>query len=297
MNCNVAALLLTACCCSHVAVAEVVTLEHQGLTLNANLEKGDGWPDGTMVLMTHGTLAHRGMEIMASLQQMLLDRGVGSLAINLSLGIDDRAAAMYDCPTPHTHRHTDAVDEIGAWVGWLQQQGVEAVALLGHSRGGNQTARYAAGNPAAVVSQVFLIAPATWEAEQQTSDYEQRYGTSLTPLYQQAEGLVAAGKGDQLMGPMGFIYCEGTRAAAGSVVSYYANDPDMDTPTLLPRIQLPTVIFAGTEDTAVIGLEEKVQPLADQGQVELVVMDGADHFFRDLYAEDLADIIVDHLGN
>ena len=53
---------------------------------------------------------------------------------------------MYDCATPHTHRHADAVEEIGAWLGWLQSQGVAKVALLGHSRGGNQTARFAAAH-------------------------------------------------------------------------------------------------------------------------------------------------------
>ena len=124
-------------------MADEVKLQHDGMTLNASLvTSADSWPAGPVVLMTHGTLAHRGMEIMAGLQDMLSERGISSLAINLSLGLDDRSAAMYDCATPHSHRHTDAVAEIGAWLEWLKGQGVKKIALLGHSRGGNQTARF-----------------------------------------------------------------------------------------------------------------------------------------------------------
>ena len=147
------------------AMAEEIKLPFQGMTLNANLIKaGDSWPAGPVVLMTHGTLAHRGMEIMAGLQSMFADRDISSLAINLSLGLDDRAAGMYDCATPHNHRHTDAVAEIGAWLEWLMAQGAEKVALLGHSRGGNQTARFAAATADPVVTNVILIAPQTWSA-------------------------------------------------------------------------------------------------------------------------------------
>ena len=72
---------------SAAALADDVRLPYQGMTLNASLEKSsDSWPAGPVVLMTHGTLAHRGMEIMAGLQSMLADRGISLLAINLSLG-------------------------------------------------------------------------------------------------------------------------------------------------------------------------------------------------------------------
>lgn len=267
-----------------------------GLTLNANLEVTDSWPRGPVVLLTHGTLAHRGMEIIAGLQSMLSERGVTTLAVNLSLGVDDRSAAMYDCPNPHTHRHTDAVGEISAWVGWLKGQGAERILLLGHSRGGNQAARYAAAQPDPTISQLVLVAPQTWEEDQAARDYEQRYKTPLTPLLERAQERVQAGQGAELLGPMGFLYCDGTRASAETVVSYYAPDPDMDTPRLLSRIGVPVVVFAGTADTSVAGLIEKTQPLADGEKIRLEVIDGADHFFRDLYSEDIADVVAELAG-
>jgi pimeloyl-ACP methyl ester carboxylesterase len=278
-------------------LAEEVKLPHQGMTLNASLEKSaDSWPAGPVVLMTHGTLAHRGMEIMAGLQSMFADRGISSLAINLALGLDDRPAGMYDCATPHTHRHTDAVAEIGAWLGWLKAQGAEKVALLGHSRGGNQTARFAATTTDPVVTAVILIAPQTWSAEYAAADYEKRYGKPLAPVLAKAQALVESGKGDTPMDPVDFIYCEQTSATAAAFVSYYATDPDMDTPTVIPGIKVPVLVVAGSEDTAVKGLPEKIEPLADGERVQLLVVDGADHFFRDLYSEDIADAVAELLG-
>ena len=278
---------------SVAAAAEEVRIDHDGLVLNASLEEAGTWPEGPVVLLVHGTLAHRQMEIIRALQGMLADRGLASLAVNLSLGIDDRAAAMYDCAAPHTHRHDDAVDEIDAWVEWLRGQGVERIALLGHSRGGNQVARYAAADPDPAVSSVILVAPQTWDAESAAADYEKRYETPLAPVLEEAESLVAAGKGGQLMGPMGFIYCEDTEATAAAVTSYYAPDPALDTPTVIPDIEVPVLVYAGTADQVVDGLVEAVEPLADGERVRLEVLDGAGHFFRDLYSEDIADGVAD----
>lgn len=140
------------------ANADEIKLEHAGLTLNANLSPAqDDWQSGTVFLITHGTLAHNGMEIIATLQGLLADQGITSLAPTLSLGLDDRHG-MYDCAVPHTHKHTDALDEIGVWLGWLKQQGVKQVVLVGHSRGGNQTAWFAAERMDPAVKGVLLIA-------------------------------------------------------------------------------------------------------------------------------------------
>ncbi|MDH3980305.1 MAG: alpha/beta hydrolase [Gammaproteobacteria bacterium] len=289
-------ILLLGLCLSFSTMAGVVTLSHDGRTLNANLEQaGSDVSTGPVVLMTHGTLAHRGMEIMAGLQGMFADRGISSLAINLSLGLDDRAAAMYDCATPHTHTHTDAVGEIGAWLGWLKAQGVSTVALLGHSRGGNQTARFAADHDDPVVSAVLLVAPMTQDAAYALQDYKKRYGKELAPLLAKAQKMVAEGKGSEMMAGVDFIYCEDTSATAEAFLSYHGPDEKMDTPRLLTGIRAPVTVFAGTEDTVVKGLIGKVEPLADGKAISLVTMDGADHFFRDLYSEDIADLVAELL--
>jgi pimeloyl-ACP methyl ester carboxylesterase len=277
------------------AYAEEMKLQLENLTLNANLEKGEDWPTGPTVLITHGTLSHNKSEIMTALQELFLENGVSSLSINLGLGLNDRHGP-YDCNTPHTHKHEDAVDEIDAWLGWLKKQGVTQVILLGHSRGGNQTAWYAAEHDDLVVKKVVLVAPQTWSPEYAARNYEKNHGKPLAPVLEEAESLVVADKSETAMKHTDFIYCKDTTASAEAVVSYYAPDPRKDTPFLLPKINKPVLVFAGTEDQVVKGLDEKLAPMAEAGDIELEVMEGADHSFRDLYAEDLVERSIEFIN-
>ncbi len=281
---------------SQFSQAEPVTLEHKGLVLNANLETADeAWQEKPVILMTHGTLAHGQMEIMSSLQELFSERGYSSLSISLSLGLSERTG-MYDCPVPHNHKHTDALDEIGIWQEWITDQGVESIILLGHSRGGNQTAWYASelkeGSP---VKGVILIAPASNRIDYLAADYKKRYEVDLAPLVEKANKLIADGKGDTMMENVDFIYCQKTSATAASFASYYADDPRMETPNILKEFSLPVMVFAGSEDTVVINLEEKIEALGGKENIQMSVIDGADHFFRDLYAEDLADEAIEFI--
>jgi len=275
--------------------AEEVKLVHNGLSLNANLEQADDWPAGPVILMTHGTLSHNKNELMTALQGLFLENGVSTLAINLGLGRDDRHGP-YDCATPHTHKHDDAVAEIGLWLDWLKNQGVKQVSLLGHSRGGNQTAWFAAEHDDPVISKVLLVAPQTWSPEYAAKDYEERYGKALAPVLSEARKLVAASKSGEPMAHTDFIYCKDTTVTAGAFVSYYETDMRQDTPHLLPDIKKPVLVFAATEDQVVKGLDKTLAPVAEAGVIELEVMEGADHSFRDLYAEDLVERAVEFIG-
>ncbi len=288
-------LLMLALTLTGPAHADEVTLKAADLTLNARLEQADNWPSGPVVLITHGTLSHNGSEIITALQELLQENGVSSLAINLSLGIDNRHGS-YDCAVPHKHRHQDAIDEIGQWLDWLKKQGAEKVVLMGHSRGGNQTAWFAAEHDDPVISKVVLIAPQTWSPDYAAKDYQKRYGKPLAPLLEKAQNLVQQKKGQTLLKNIGFIYCKDASASADAIVSYYAADPRMDTPHLLPKISKPVLVFAGSEDQIVKGLEQQLKPLAASGKIELETIDGADHFFRDLYIEDLVDRTVEFIA-
>ncbi len=62
------------------ANADEVTLRHKGLMLNASLDLAAGkqLTDGVM-LITHGGLAHRDMEIITALQTLLKQKGYSTL--------------------------------------------------------------------------------------------------------------------------------------------------------------------------------------------------------------------------
>ncbi|MHA1151501.1 MAG: alpha/beta hydrolase [Alphaproteobacteria bacterium] len=276
--------------------AEEIKLSHGGLILNASLvEASDkGLTDG-VVLITHGLLAHNGMEIVATLQELLAERGLNSLAINLSLGLNDRHG-MYDCATPHTHKLIDGLDEIGAWVAWLDAKGAGGIVLAGHSNGGRQTAWFAAEHDHPAVEKVVLIAPAISAPDADARSYKERYGKDLAPLVAKARALVAAGQGGAIMARTDFLYCPAATVSAASFVSYYGDDPRKNTTLNLPAIEKPVLVVAGTADRIVTGLGPLVQPLADGEKLTYVEIEDAGHFFLDFFGEDLADAIAAFLA-
>lgn len=284
-----------ACCIALIttttAQAAEVLLPHKGLTLNANLALATGkhLADGA-ILITHGGLAHRDMELVTALQNQLTQKGYNTLAINLSLGVDGRHG-MYDCAVTHRHRNDDAAEEIGLWVDWLKQQGAKRVTLLGHSRGGAQTALYVAEKNPAIVQAVVLMAPAIRE-NTDPAEYQRRFQQPLAPALAQAQKLIKAGKGNTALTHVGLLTCANTTATADAFASYYDQSPKLDTPSLLPKLHKPTLILVAGSDEVVVGLDKKkLASIADGKQLQMKVIEGADHTFRDLYTDDAVDAI------
>jgi len=230
-----------------------VTASYNGLTLNGRLVTADGKsPRDGVVLFTHGTLAHNGMELVRAVQAGLRERGVNSLAITLGLGLD-RRAGMYGCEATHRHKHEGSLDEIGVWLDWLKAEGARDVTLMGHSRGGNQTAWFAAERPDEIVKRVVLLAPSMWSRVLRDARYEQTHKTPLAPVLAKAATLVAEGKGGALLKNTGFIFCLDAEVSAETFVSYYKNEPRRHTPALLPKIGVPVLVIAGSNDQVVKG--------------------------------------------
>jgi pimeloyl-ACP methyl ester carboxylesterase len=282
---------------SPMTMAASVEHTSAGITLTGNLVLADGknLADG-VALITHGTLAHSKMDIVASLQASLEEAGHSSLAINLSLGQPDREF-MYDCKVPHRHRHQDAIAEIESWTSWLESKGAGNITVVGHSRGGNQTAWYASERLSASVKKVILIAPATWNQTRQSEGYKSRYKVSLASVLAKAKKLSKNGEGDSLMPGTGFLYCAGADVSADTFLGYYTPDKRLNTPTLLAGMTRPTLVVAASDDKVILDLVTQMQAQALPDNIRLEIVDGAGHFFRDLYGEDLADLIIEFLGN
>lgn len=276
--------------------AEEVTTRHRGLTLNGNLELADGkgLEDG-VILITHGLLAHNKMEIISAFQGLFKTRGLSTLAINLSLGISDRHG-FFDCGRLQTHRPTDALDEIEAWVGWLKTQGATDIVLMGHSQGGAQTALYAAERKDEAISAVVLVAPGTFSPERAAAAYQQRHGVELAPILDRAQALVRDGRGQSQLDRIGFLSCENATVTAASFVGWYAPSPLRHTPALLARIKARTLVVVAGADAVVSDLAEEVAPMDGKGAVSVKVIEGADHFFLDLFADEAAEAVTSWLS-
>ncbi len=281
--------------------AEEVSTRYRGLTLLGNLELAGhkGLEDG-VALIVHGTLAHARMEIVADLQKNLKARGLSTLAITLSLG-EDRRTGMFDCTKLQNHQPYDSLDEIDAWIGWLKNNGASDVVLIGHSQGGNQVAVYGVERRDPSVSALVLMAPATFDFARVAEAYKARYDSDLPALLDKAKALVQAGQGVQRIENIGFLTCANATATADSVVGWYTPSPLRDTPTILPRVPVRTLVIVAGADEVVPDLAAAAAPLAraaSPGKPEIAVrtVDGADHFFRDLNNEDAADLIAEFLN-
>jgi len=276
------------------AEASEVTIQHKGLILNAWLElAGDSKLKDGVILITHGGLAHGRMEFVTYLQAQLKERGYNSLAITLSLGINKRQG-MYECAVTHNHRHEDAVHEIGAWVTWLMKQGAPQAVLLGHSRGGSQSALYLSQHDSDFIKAAILMAPAT--SANGSESYQRRYKQALKPTLSKARRLASEGKGNSVIKNTNIMFCQDIPATADTFVSYFGHDELLDTPSLLTKIHKPVFVVVAGDDNVVVGLDKKLAPMVDGRKIQLTTVNGADHLFRDLNTDDAADEIDEFLN-
>ncbi len=271
------------------AVAETLSLDSNGLTLQADW-KPVGEDVNEAILLLHGTMAHKDMEIIQALQDGLFENDISTLAISLSLGHDQRKG-MLPCEGTQTHKHANAGKELALWVDWLQQQGVETIWLLGHSRGGNQVTSFVLTHPGKI-NGLILVAPPSVDSARLAEGYQLHYGKSLDSVLALAQMQSANGSG-QALENTGFLHCNSAAVSPQSFLSYY-RDANLNTAQLLERINLPVLVVSGTEDRVSPDIGPAAAKLK-QANISLLVVEGADHFFRDLYADDIVDAIVERM--
>jgi pimeloyl-ACP methyl ester carboxylesterase len=257
-----------------MAAAEPVQIKPSLTRLNANLELPPGKTVGDgVVMLVHGTLSWYGQETIAALQKNLKAHGIGSLAITLSLGVDDRQRTRR-CDVTHDYALAGAQREVGLWLEWLKGQKAGRVDLLGFSRGGAQVAAMAPELPN--VRRVILLAPAFATSVEQADIYQRTFGHALQPEIDEAR-----------KNPLGtrtvdFLICKQAPVLNATFLDGYAELP----PRLAARIGKRTLVVIAGKDEVVPDLAKRLP-----SDVKPVVIDGATHFFLDLYGEEAADAI------
>jgi len=257
-----------------VAAAEPVQIKPSLTRLNANLELPPGKTVGDgVVVIVHGMLSWYGQETVAALQKNLKAHGIGSLAITLSLGVDDRRGPRR-CDVTHDYALAGAQREVGRWMDWLGGQKAKSVDLLGFSRGGAQVAAIAPQLPN--VRKVVLMAPAFATALEQAEAYQRAFGHPLQP------GIDEARKNPLAMRTVDFLSCKQAPVLNATFLDGYSELP----PQLAARTGKPTLVIVAGKDEVVPDLARKLP-----SDVKPVVIDGASHFFLDLYGEEAADAV------
>ena len=261
------------------AHAEPVQIKPSLLRLNGNLElpPGKTASDG-LVVMVHGTLSWHGQETIAALQKNLKARGLGSLAVTLSLGVDDRQRTRR-CDVVHDYALAGAKREVGLWLEWLKGQKAQHVDLLGFSRGGAQVAAFAPEFQN--VRKVVLLAPAFATSVEQAEIYKRSFGHDLAAEIEEAR------KAPLQQRTVDFLTCKQAPVLNATFLDGYSEMP----PRLASKTGHPTLVVIAGKDEVVPDLAKRLP-----SDVKPVVIDGADHFFRDLYGEEAADAIAKFLA-
>ncbi len=260
------------------AVAEPVQIKPAALRLNGNLEipAGKSMSDG-VALVVPDALSHHGHETIAALQAHLKDDGVATLAITLSLGIDDRKGARA-CEVPHAYTMADTGGELDRWIEWLQLNGARSIDLIGFSRGGAEVAVMAAQRRA--LHRIVLLAPAFATSAELAESYARTFGQPLKPVLDAARAAPLETR------PVDFLSCRHAPVTGAAFVDAYREIPAEIT-TEIPQ---PVLVMIAGSDEIVPDLDKKL-PAA----VRRVVIEDSGHFFQDLYGEDAADAIADFL--
>ena len=272
-----------------------VTQQYKGLTINANLEMAEGkdFEDG-MVLILHGLTAHNKMEVIRTAQQVLLDNERSSLAINLSLGIDNRHG-FHDCSLPQRHIQDNAVYELSAWVAWLRERGTDQITMIGHSRGANQVMVYAVENRDPEVTHLVMMAPGLGNNNVKQI-FQERYGYIIDEPLEKAYQQISSGNGDDLMKSIDTLPCPKANVTANSFVSYYSkNNKFRKYGEYLSKISIPTLIITGTEDDRQPDIVELMKPFTNNENIRVSVIEGAGHFFRDLNMDEAMEAAIEFI--
>lgn len=272
------ALLLASLAVPAIAQAEPVQIKPSLLRLNANLElpPGKTVADGVVILV-HGMLSHGRQETMVALQKNLKERGLATLAITLSLGVDNREGPR-SCDVLHDYALAGAQREVNLWVTWLSAHGTSRIDILGFSRGGAQVAAMAPD--LAKIRRIVLMAPSFATSVEQAASYQHDFGHPLAPE-------LAAAKEDPLKTrTVDFLSCKQAPVLGASFLDAYTELP----PKLAARTGHPTLVVIAGNDQQVPDLAKKLP-----SEVHPVIIEGASHFFPDLYGEEAADAIAKFL--
>lgn len=261
---------------SLTSVAESVSEQFKGRQVNASFVEIDEYDHSAPIfLILHGTWATQQQELVVAIQELLSDNDIPSLAPTLSLNRNDRKLFL-SCDDTVTAGHDDNLDEIGFWIDWLKHKGFENIHVIAHSRGGAQMALFNTLGTHSVQSQT-LIAPMVFSYD------EQRLAVTMGK------------KDDDILSNTSFLYCDEGTITVSAYRSYYDSTPAKHSPVILQTSSVKTFIFLGSEDplTKPFLADFSLHQLPEGSSVD--VIDGSDHFFRDLYADEIIEALLEKI--
>jgi pimeloyl-ACP methyl ester carboxylesterase len=280
---------------------EPVEIKYNSITLNG-FYSSQSEKSKSIAIILHGTRGHQNLELISSLRDSLLDNGLDSLTINLSYGINDRVNDFLSCDIEHKHKQSGSQYEIKLWYEYIKKIGYKKIYLIGHSRGGLDIINFYENLDSQhqeSIDSIFLLAPISETWESSVSRYKENYDIDINDLVNQ--------KSKKLK--INFLGCEDATVYSDSFLDYYliggddhffsseaTRFSDKGLNLHLFNTSGKVYVITASEDTVVPNTYRIVRDVVTKNKeenIELYQVDGADHFFRDFYFDDLMEIIAE----
>jgi len=274
--------------------SEITTINLNSTYLNKNIKINanhytNPHSNNTVAISIHGTRGFKTMEIISVLSENLLDLNVDTIAPNISYGINDRGNEFLSCDIKHLHNRHENINEIIRWFLFAVERDYNNIILIGHSRGG-QDIMHAYEKILKIypsesekISSIVLLAPLTDNLEDINNSLEESNNMTINALLEKDK--------DKLI-KINFLSCPNTTVKVSSFLSYYNISPHEQITQMLKDIKINTYVFTASEDVFVPKTHSKISNIINEN-IKLIQIDGSDHFFRDLFLDE----VIENLAN
>jgi pimeloyl-ACP methyl ester carboxylesterase len=249
--------------------------------LMANADFSQGAEEQPVVIILHGFLQTYEFPTVARLANSLREEEFTVLSPSLTLGIDHRKQSL-SCEAIHNHNMADDAQEVGAWVKWLHEQTGQPVTLIGHSIGSLNLLGFMLTEPSEQVERLVLISLLNLDEDKISHNTETSYQRALDNQARGKRGLAN----------YSLSFCERYPSEVDDFLSYRSWTTDR-TITALQTVNLPTYIILGSKDER---MTAKWRSELATTPAEIVLVEGAGHFFDTQYEFDLLDEVLSATG-
>lgn len=260
--------------------AKVVSQKIESLKLDVEAAYLQGDQDKPAVLILHGFLTTDKFHTISAMASALNDEGFTVLSPTLSLDVNKRKNSV-KCNSLHTHTLEKDIIEIGDWINWLEEKGHKQVILVGHSSGSLELLEYQNKyKDPRVKSMAF------------TSIFYLK-GQELGTIQQEidlAEKMISSAK--KRPHKYSFLFCKNNYyATPESYLSYLKFDRNYVLESVR-NLKISSYAIMGGADKRYKSVGESWLSELEKTGINLVVIEGANHFFSSEHEFDLQDQLV-----
>ncbi len=268
-------------CASIPAQAVTVAQKIPSLSLTAEANYMLGEEDKPAVLILHGFLTTNQFHTITSIANFLHSEGFSTLAPTLTLNISQRRNLLR-CNSLHTHTLERDTMEIDYWIQWLQAQGHEKIVLIGHSSGSLNLLEYlATKKPENVISSTIFTSLFYLNGEE----------LGIIPDEVESARMLLKNRINK-PGSYHFLFCNDQYyATPQSFLSYLKLDRAYTTQAL-NTIKTPSYTIIGGADKRLHKVGREWLNELESTPTNLIIIEGANHFFSNEYEFDIQDTIL-----